>query len=228
MAGYGAMLTFPDGTPFYIDGTIPLALVYKRDFSFDASNTTAMVLEPNTGLPYLYFIRFNEQYSWGYQYPGIGNSAGKHVIDVGAYYGGSVSGRLYCFGAMAQPLPSSRWGVAIWNASGECILTNETVTLKGLNRTGASGNQGTAKYLNETIVGRKAISPGRTGIIVYSQNVGGNIITVLEPHATACWQDGANTRVVAVPTTRSSQAIPVNSSTGNNYRPVYIDCNEYD
>ena len=227
MGKYGVMLTFPDGTPFYIDDTIPLALVYKRDFSFDASNTTAMVLEPNTGVPYLYFIRFNEQYSWGYQYPGVGNSAGKHVIDVGAYYGGTVSGRLYCFGAVAQPI-NSRYGVAIFDAQGRCILTHETRVLKGLNKTGASGNQGTATYLNETIAGRKAIAPGRTGIIIYSQNVGGNIITALEPHATACWQDGGNTRIAAVPTTRSRQTIAINSTTGNNYRPLYIDCSVYD
>ncbi|MBD8153312.1 hypothetical protein [Pantoea agglomerans] len=220
------MLSFPDGTPFYIDGTIPISLAYKRDFSFDASVTNPMVLEPNTGMPYLYFIRFNEPYSWGYQYPGSGSVAGRHVIDVGAYNGGVVSGRLYCFGAVPQTVPA--FGLAVWNAQGQCILTHETVTLKGLNRTGASGNQGAATYLNETIAGRKAIAPGRTGIIIYSQMVGGHIITALEPHATACWLEGGNTRVVAVPTTRSRQTIAINSSTGNNYRPIYIDCNDYD
>ncbi|PVY82777.1 hypothetical protein C7427_109177 [Pantoea ananatis] len=220
------MLSFPDGTPFYIDGTIPLALVYKRDFSFDASSTTGMLLEPNTGVPYLYFIRFNEPYSWGYQHPGADSAAGKHVIDVGAYSGGTVSGRLYCFGAVPQKFPA--FGIAIWNANKECILTHETVTLKGLNKTGASGNAGTAVYLNETLPGTKAIAPGRTGIIIYSQSVGGRPVTALEPHATACWLEGGNTRVASVPTTRSRQIINMQSTTGNNYRPLYIDCTLYD
>lgn len=223
---WGAMLTFPDGTPFYIHDTIPLALVYKRDFSYGASGITSIALESNTGLPYLYFIRFNEAQSWGYQYPGSGGNAGRHMIDVGAYSGGVVSGRLYCFGAVEQPLP--KWGMVIWDAQGKCILTNETRVLKGIEKTGASGPAGTAKYLNETIAGTKAIAPGRTGVIIYSSKVGGNPIIVAEPHATACWQEGGNTRVVSVPIPRSSQLIPVNSTRGNNYRPIYIDCTVYD
>jgi len=220
---WGAMLRYPDGTPFYISGTIPMALVYKRDFSYSTSDYGhGQDLEDNNDAPYIYFVRFNEEYSTAYHSP----NSGKRQIIFWNNRQDNVTGTIYCFGAVPQTPP--KYGVAIWNEKNECILTNETKTLKGINVTGASGPAGTALYLNEKIPGRKAIIPGRTGTITYGGIIGGRPVLALEQYATNCYYDGVNTIVRSTPYNGGSQMVPITQNFSLNYRPAYIDCSIYD
>lgn len=220
------MLTREDGTPFYVQDTIPFALIRRQTFSVDAKvnsgNGQRISLDSTGEVPYLYFVRFDQPDGWGYQQI----VTGTHGLVVGASRSGTVSGTIYVFGAVAQPVPV--WGIAIYDENGRCILTNETKVLRGINIVIPTGRAGTAGYLNETIAGKKAIIPARCGAVVYSQTVGGNIFTQIIIHSTGCYWNGDNTVVRSNEMGRGSSIIPVNSTKGSGYAPPYIDCTIYD
>ncbi|QXG07658.1 hypothetical protein [Erwinia phage Snitter] len=223
---FGAMMLREDGTPFFIQDTVPMCLVRRQDFNVNATensgNGTSITLDAIGSVPYLYFVRFNQSDGWGYQ----SASGNQHRLIVGAFSSGNVSGRIYVFGAQFQPTPAM--GIAIYDSQGRCILTNETVVLKGINIVNPTGNAGTADYLNETIGGRIAIIPARCGAVVYSQFIGGNIITQIIQRSTGCWFNGTNTIVRSNQMGRSSASIGVSSTKGSGYAPPYINCNLYD
>ncbi len=220
------MLTREDGTPFYIQDTIPIALVRKQTFSVDATvnsgNGQRITLDASTGTPYLYFVRFDQSDGWAYQQA----ASGTHGLVVGAFSSGTVSGTIYVFGAVVQTVPA--WGIQINDSTGKCILTNETRVLRGINIVNPTGNAGTADYLNETVTGKKAIIPARCGAVVYSQTIGGNVVTQIIMRSTGCYFDGTNTIIKSNQMGRSSASIAVSSTKGSGYAPPYIDCNLYD
>lgn len=220
------MLTREDGTPFYIQDTIPFALVRRQTFSVDATvnsgNGQRISLDSSNGIPYLYFVRFDQPDGWGYQQA----LSGTHGLVVGAFSSGTVSGTIYVFGAVVQPVPA--WGIAIYDGAGRCILTNETRVLLGINVVNPTGNAGTADYLNETISGKKAIIPARCGAVVYSQFIGGNIVTQIITRSTGCYWNGINTIIKSNQMGRSSASIAVSSTKGSGYAPPYIECSLYD
>lgn len=223
---FGAMLRRQDGTPFYIDGTMPISLVRKQNFSVDATvnsgNGQRIPLDTSSGTPYLYFVRLEQPDGWAYQQV----VSGRHGIVVGAFSSGAVSGVIYVFGAVVQPVPT--WGIQINDSLGRCVLTNETRVLMGINIVNPTGNAGTADYLNETVSGKKAIIPARCGAVVYSQVMGGNIVTQIIMRSTGCYWDGSNTTIRSNQMGRSSAYINVSSTKGSGYAPPYIDCNLYD
>lgn len=223
---FGALLTFEDGTPFYIQDTTPMALIRRQTFSADATtnsgNGFGISLDAIGGLPYLYFVRFDQADGWAYQQ----SSGGVHRLVVGAFSSGTVSGTIYVFGAVAQPVPA--WGVAIYDTNGKCILTNETRVLGGVGVVNPTGPAGTAEYLNETLPGKLAIVPARCGAVVYRQVIGGNIITQIITRSTGCYWNGTNTVIRSNQMGRSSASIPVNSSKGSGYAPPYIDCTTFE
>lgn len=224
---FGAFLTREDGTPFYIQDTTPLALVRRQTFSIDATVNSGsgqrISLDAVGALPYLYFIRFDQTDGWGYQT----TSDGVHGIVVGAFSSGVVSGTIYVFGAVAQPIPA--WGIAIYDSTGKCILTNETRVLAGVDIVNPTGSPGTAGYLNENYNGKFAIVPGRCGAIIYSTTgAAGSPVTQVITQATGCYWNGSVTSIKANPMGRSSASIPVSQSKGSGYAPAYIDCTKYE
>lgn len=225
---YGALLTYEDGTPFYLDGTRPMALVRKQRFNVSATDNSGsgvgIALDTVGVYPFLYFVIFDQPDGWGY----MTMSDGVQRMVVGAFSSGTVSGTIYCFGVTTQVLPAGGWGVAVWDANGTLILTNETNTLKGVGIVVPSGPADTTAYLNQTVGGKVAIIPGRCGADVYQQMVGGNPITQIITYSTGAYFDGSNTLVRSRPMGRSSASIPLNSSKGNGYAPAFINCAYFD
>lgn len=221
------MLRRADGTPFYIDGTMPMALIRVQRFELSATANSgtgqSITLDSSTGNPHLYFIRFEQVDGWGYQCVYSGN----HTMIVGASRSGTVSGYIYVFGMQVQTPPT--WGIAIYNAAGECVLTNETRVLKGLDTATPTGSPGTAVYLNEVVSGKKAIIPGKCGMMVYrGGGAGGPPGIAAEPYNTGCYWDGSNTMIASRRAVRDSQIIPLVQNQGSGYAPKYIDCTLYD
>ncbi|WP_241616897.1 hypothetical protein [Rosenbergiella epipactidis] len=224
---YGARLLFPNGNPFYIQDTLPISLIYKRDVTFNNSTTT-FNLDADGEAPYIYFIRMDNQQAYAYQ--DINSSSGQRYIVSGLPTNTSYSfnARIYCFGLAFQTPP--KWGVAFWDAKGRCILTNETVTLKGLTKIGASGTAGKVDYLNESVQGKVAIIPGRTGQVTYrtgGASGGGGIAG--ESYATGCFYDSSsNTTKIKSTLASVPSGGTLVTSNGTNYMPAYIDCSLYD
>lgn len=224
---YGAILTYPDGTPFYIDGTMPLSLISIQDKIF-SNNETFLDLRTKSNELYVYFVRMEAEDATAYIQvnPDTGNRTITAKRPTNSTY--SFSARIYCFG-IQYPTPPA-WGVAIYNANGKCVLTNETNTLKGLGRTSASGSAGQASFLNESIAGRVAVTPGITGQETYRIATGpASWITAGVIYATTCYYNESTGKTII----RSLTTIPypggnlVNGG-GNNFRPYYIDCSLYD
>jgi len=222
---YGGQLVREDGTAFYIDGSQPFTLIRIQSFSANATdnsgNGTGIQLDAVSGLPFLYFIRFDQADGWGYKE----TTNGFHFIVVGAFSSGTVSGQIYVFGFQIQPVPA--YGIAIFNEQGQCMITNETQVLRGVNVVTPTGPPATSQYLNETVPGRMAIIPGRTGAEIYSQIIGGRPVTQIVTYSTGCYFDGTNTLIRVRPMGRSSPAISLNTSNGNGYAPAYIDVSPY-
>jgi len=222
---YGGELVREDGTAFYIDGSLPMTLIRIQGFSANATensgNGSSIGLDAVGASPFLYFIRFDQDDGWGYQE----TANGINTIIVGAFSSGTVSGQIYVFGFQIQPVPA--YGIAIFNESGQCVMTNETQPLRGVNVVTPSGPPATSQYLNEVVPGRMAIIPGRTGAEIYSQVIGGRPVVQIITYSTGCYFDGANSFIRVRPMGRSSPAISLNSSQGNGYAPAYIDTTPY-
>lgn len=224
---YGAILTYPDGTPFYIDGTIPLSLISVQDKSFSNSQTSFDLGTKSSEL-YIYFVRMDAEDATAYIQ--VNSSTGTRFLSAkrptsNTY---SFSARIYCFG-IQYPTPPS-WGVAIYDSSGRCVLTNETNTLKGLGRTPASGTAGQASYLNESVSGMVAVTPGITGQETYRIATGpASWITAGVIYATTCYYNASagSTKIRSLTTIPYPGGNFVNGG-GNNFRPYYIDCSLYD
>jgi len=223
---FGAMMLREDGTPFYIDGTLPFSLTRRQDFSVDATvnsgNGASIQLDSTGGQPFIYFVRFFQRDSWGY----MQQSNGLNYLVAGAFTSGICSGTIYGFSMQYQNVPA--WGIAIYDESGRCVITNETKTLRGVGIVNPTGNPSTSGYLNETIGGSKAIVVGRTGADVYQQIIGGRPITQIITRSTGCFLDGSVTRIRSNEMGRSSASILLNSSQGNGYAPAFIDTALYD
>lgn len=223
---FGAMMLREDGTPFFIDGSLPFSLVRRQAFSVDANANSgsgvSIQLDSTGGQPFIYFVRFDQADGWGYM---VQNN-GFYYLYAGAFSSGVCSGTIYGFSLAFPSVPA--WGIAILNESGQVVLTNETKVLRGVNVITPTGNASQVMYLNEVVAGRKAIVVGRTGAEIYQQVVGGNPITQIITYSTGCYWDGTNTYIRSRPMGRSSASIPLNSSKGNGYAPAYIDTTPYD
>lgn len=188
---YGALLTDQNGVPFYIDGTRPLTLVNKVVINFTGSTgqVQSRDLYNNDGVPRFVFIQSNNSNV---------NSAEWLVLENGIWKLYSTIGTktvtVYIFGYANQPLPASGWGIAIWDASGNCILTNESKVLKNVTKLGDISNPNNSGYtINTTLGGGWAVAPTFTGILTAVDNSSGQPRPIVIPFYSSAYFDGANT-----------------------------------
>jgi len=226
MAKYGAVLTYPDGKPFYIDGTRPLALLRKQSFNLkvnDSNNAVLSLDSANTGNLFMYFVFFNSTSCSGRQ----GVFDGNNCIFAYNYNGGYVSGDVYVFSIFNQPTP--KYGIAVWDSSGNSILTNETKVLKGMERCPPVVVSG-ARYLNyDTGIVKAASTLSTTGLVTYRLGGGGGVTPIAqEEYYSGCARNGATTLLYSVPGVVAGSGGSVVSSAGYGFFPYFIDASMYD
>ena len=162
MANWGALISDQYGNPWVTPDTTPMSLVQK--IVLNPSAAGSYTLPVNSSSPFiigchatvgnvLFYIRkVDSTYTLNYKVAGTGGSPGTVTI--------------YIFGyVIPQPLP--KWGVAIWNAAGQCILTNETKVMNPPVGYGTIGSTTDIGYLvDKTVVGKWAVLPRVVGVVV--------------------------------------------------------------
>lgn len=223
MAKYGVMLRYPNGSPFYIDGTRPIAFLRKRTVNINNPSSGGQYgidLDSNSGLPYMYFVYMDTDTSWAK----MTSAQGRYQITCGSNTSGrSFNITIYTFGFEPPTLP--KWGIAIWDEAKNLIITNETKVLKGLDRAGTNGSQSAGINTNVTLSGKRAIIPAECGFL-------SGIINVTPPQpwgigaSFGCYYNGSTTRVYGAPEGQLAGTVTTTASTLE--APLYIDCSLYD
>lgn len=179
--GFGALLTDQQGVPFYIDGTRPLTLINKFVIKVPGDNNGTVYsqqLYTNDGAVRFVFMQSDSGNTAAAEWMQIDNN-------VWTFYATRTARNVtvYVFGYANQPVPT--WGIAIWDASGNCILTNESKVLRDVTQLGDVTNPNASGYLlNTTLSGNWAVAPAFTGIISAVDNSTG------QPRPVVIWYWG--------------------------------------
>jgi len=121
MANYGAILVDEYGIPFSTPDTTPMSLVSKNMYNFGGSGGV-INLAVSVSSPFVVAFKSDVTGVYGR----LSNNSGVYTLTVGRLVGGSVGNvTVYIFGIVI-PQPKPAWGIAINDAQGQCILTNET------------------------------------------------------------------------------------------------------
>jgi len=146
MAQYGASFKLPNGNVFVTPDASPLCLYRRMTLTSNYQSVTIP-----SGKPVMYFSRDADGISMAFR-----NSATELLVGPGNGVG-------YIFTIFTPSLP--KYGMGIWNAEGQLILTNESRILTDLVKVGTPGNQG-GIYIDQTLTGSYAIAPQLLGAIV--------------------------------------------------------------
>lgn len=169
MATFGAYLRLSNGNVFVTPESTPMCL-YKRVALNSSQQQTISV---PSGKPVMVFIKNTNNTATGIAYRA---SSSTIVIPPG-------NGYAYIFSIFPPSLP--KWGMAIWNASGELVLTNESKILTDIVTVGTAGSKG-GIYIDQTLSGSYAVVPQILGAIV-----GQGSATIY----TAAYYNGSTTRI---------------------------------
>lgn len=188
---YGALLTDANGVPFYIEDTMPLSLIEKR-------NITA-----STGLIDLFTSDGSVRYVFVYSNaPQGGGLVTCEALEVsGNVWRLRVAGptrtlSIFIFGYQFQPIPT--WGIQINDAQGRCILTNETKVLRDVQSIGDSSNPNNSGYvMNQTLNGEWAIAPVYTGYFTGVINQSNMPRPVVAQFASSARFNGSTTQIAS-------------------------------
>lgn len=156
---WGALITADDGTQFITDESTPVSL--QGIYTASGSSLVTQVIPFDTSDVVLPFCisTGNTYFSYGISGNNIQVTAQAADTDSAAFIF-----TVYLFTTRAQPVPS--WGVAIWDKSGKCILTNETKVLTDIQNLGTKGASDSGLGLTRTMAGKWAILPEVSGYIV--------------------------------------------------------------
>lgn len=159
MATYGVYLTTTDGRPFITSDTTPVNLLGKYTASGYGSASVNVTIDPTViNIP---FVLSDSPSGSSAAYSGNVLTVKSDRTDS---TGGNVSIQVYVF-SIKTPVPP-KWGIALWNAAGKCILTNETRVLRDIATIGTKGDDNASgSALNTTRQGKWAIQPDLAGVV---------------------------------------------------------------
>ncbi|WP_158783269.1 hypothetical protein [Pantoea sp. BAV 3049] len=161
---YGVYLTTTDGRPFITPESTPVSLLTKVTASGNGSASTTVSVD--TSLVNIPFILSDAPAFVGVGYGANQLTVSAHRMDDS---GGAVNLQAYIFSVVPPALP--KWGIALWDATGKCILTNETRVLRDVTTIGSKGDDSAGININQSIAGKWAIMPDIAGYLygVYQQ-----------------------------------------------------------
>ncbi|EER4310887.1 hypothetical protein ACR15_002120 [Escherichia coli] len=167
MATFGAYLRLDNGNVFVTPDATPMCL-YKR-LALTSSNQTIAIPD---GRPVMAFLRMNTD-----------SICMTYRMSSSTLFVGAGNGTAYIFSVFPQTKPT--WGMAIWNASGELVLTNESKILTDLVTVGEEGANG-GIYIDQYLTGSYAVCPQLLGA-----QVGQGSASIY----TAAYYNGTTTRI---------------------------------
>lgn len=204
MATWGAMLTDTSGVPFYIDDTLPLCLISKTTYSLNLNGGTVVSqpVHPNDGAVRFIFVNSPDQnvYFW-YAYD---STSGTWRVYASCQGASAFRLTVYIFGYQYQTPPT--WGVAIWDAQGRCVITNETKVLRGVNPIGTEGAENAGYNINTTLTGNIAVAPAMTGAVTGIIQSGGTRPFEAR-YYTSAYFNGSSTLIKSVATATVSGGV---------------------
>lgn len=191
MADYGALLIDQQGNPYYILDTMPLCLISKQSFSRTAVNGVIDIHDDDSTFRYVFCrgsaVGVNFYYA-------LNQTSGKYAIFSSGP--GTYTVDVYIFGYQYQTPP--KVGIAIWDAQGRCVITNETKVLRGVTTVGDSSNPNNSGYnVTGNLSGDWAIAPDILGYMTGVINQGGQVYPFVAPAYSSAYKSGANTIIKA-------------------------------
>ncbi len=221
---FGAMLSDTEGNPFYIDDTMPLCLISKQQLTLDTSGGTwsSASIHANDGS--IRFVFWDSPNSDTYAYYQLNKTTNTWQIAAASKTASVFTVNVYIFGYKYQTPP--KWGMAIWDANKNCIITNETKVLRGVTPVGTEGSESSGYNIDTNLVGRWAIAPVLTGMVAGVINSG-----VIRPWSAtyygSSYFNGSVTRIRSVPTDTASGGVQNITYYNTRTRIMAVDISRY-
>lgn len=190
---WGALITDIYGNPWTTPDATPMSLVQK--IVLNPASSGSYVLPVNSSAPFLVACQATANNVIFWINKSGANYTLSYCVAASAASPGTVT--IYIFGyVIPQPLP--KWGIAIWNAVGQCIITNETKVMTPPVGFGTVGSPTDIGYLiDKTVAGKFAVIPRVMGIAAGVIHDGGATRPWTSPIDTLCYYNGATSRISA-------------------------------
>ena len=202
MAKYGALISLPNGNPFITPDSTPMTLYRKvtvnSTFGGDFNSASASVtIDGQKGG--IAFARTSAPAKIS-----ASKSGNTFSVDASNYRGAAFVLEAYFFAIYPLTLPA--WGVAIWDAEGTLVLTNESRVLSDLTTIGSPGAISGGLNIDTYMAGKWAVNPmGLGSVLLHAGSApGGQPIIQSVDVGTGCFNDGAGTRIKGLSSTTAS------------------------
>ena len=202
MAKYGALISLPNGNPFITPDSTPMTLYRKvtvnSTFGGDFNRASASVtIDGQKGG--IAFARTSAPAKIS-----ASKSGNTFSVDASNYRGSAFVLEAYFFAIYPLTLPA--WGVAIWDAEGTLVLTNESRVLSDLTTIGSPGAVSGGLNIDTYMAGKWAINPmGLGSVLLHAGSApGGQPIIQSVDVGTGCFNEDAGTRIKGLTSTTAS------------------------
>lgn len=176
---YGAYLLLDNGNPFYTPDSTPLRLASKHSVRSTITNANArasITINHNVSTPFVPFVVArsdgNQPVAFSMGLPSGGNQV---VINGFSYSGNNTSNftmEVYFF-SMSPRSAASGYGMAIYNQSGQLILTHEDKVLTDMETVGSRGTPSAGIGANAERTGKWGVVPAFAGWYLFRVDSGG-------------------------------------------------------
>ncbi|MEG0209041.1 MULTISPECIES: hypothetical protein [Gammaproteobacteria] len=215
MAKYGTMMSLPNGNPFITPDSTPMTLYRKVsvastfDGSFHSATATVTIDGSKGGIA---FGRTSAPAK-------ISASKTGNTFTISASNHRVSAFTLEAYFFAIYPIPLPKWGMAIWDAVGTLVLTNESKVLSDLTTVGQPGAVTGGLNIDVNLPGRWAVNPMGLGIVVLHVGFapGGQPIFQPVDVGTGCFDEGGGSRIKGLSSTNAS-----GSSTGTTNSGIVI------
>lgn len=202
MAKYGALISLPNGNPFITPDSTPMTLYRKVTVNstfggnFNSASASVTIDGQKGGIA---FARTSAPAKIS-----ASKSGNTFSVDASNYRGSAFVLEAYFFAIYPLTLPA--WGVAIWDAEGALVLTNESRVLSDLTTIGSPGAVSGGLNIDTYMAGKWAINPmGLGSVLLHAGSApGGQPIIQSVDVGTGCFNEGAGTRIKGLTSTTAS------------------------
>ncbi|MEB1001948.1 hypothetical protein VC858_20540 [Citrobacter freundii] len=202
MAKYGALISLPNGNPFITPDSTPMTLYRKVTVNstfggnFNSASASVTIDGQKGGIA---FARTSAPAKIS-----ASKSGNTFSVDASNYRGSAFVLEAYFFAIYPLTLPT--WGVAIWDAEGTLVLTNESRVLSDLTTIGSPGAVSGGLNIDTYMAGKWAINPmGLGSVLLHAGSApGGQPIIQSVDVGTGCFNEGAGTRIKGLTSTTAS------------------------
>ncbi len=189
---YGAMISLENGNPFVTPQSTPFCLYQRVEVGSSASGAAQVAnvdIPIDPSYPAIVFCKTSN-------YATVSATRVGGVIRAGS---GSPNGyahtlTVYVFAIFPQTKPA--WGLAVWDAQGKLVLTNESRVLSDLVTIGTVGAGGGIN-IDQTLNGSYAVAPTILGSALYQVMVQGQPVIISVTGYAGAMYNGSTTRINA-------------------------------